>query len=189
MLPVWAWVLVALVLAITVLALLHYFANPNFIDVKGRAYLITGGSSGIGKAVAKDILSKGGSVALVARKQAGLDEAQAELAGGDEGVRARISLHAADIMDEEAVKAAVEGAADAHGRLDGVVSSAGTSLPRLFEAISAEQWEWMLRLNVVGTRNVIAASLPHLKASDAGRIVMVSSSAGQVGVFGFTLYS
>lgn len=53
MLPVWAWVLVALVLAITVLALLHYFANPNFIDVKGRAYLITGGSSGIGKAVAK----------------------------------------------------------------------------------------------------------------------------------------
>lgn len=116
-------------------------------------------------------------------------EAQAELGGGDEGVRARISLHAADIMDEEAVKAAVEGAADAHGRLDGVVSSAGTSLPRLFEAISAEQWEWMLRLNVVGTRNVIAASLPHLKASDAGRIVMVSSSAGQVGVFGFTLYS
>ena len=61
-------------------------------------------------------------------------------------------------------------------------------MPKLFEATSAEDWTWLLQLNIVGTRNVVAAALPHLKET-AGRIVLVSSSAGQVGVFGFSAYS
>jgi len=62
-------------------------------------------------------------------------------------------------------------------------------MPKLFEATTAEDWTWLLQLNIVGTRNVVAAALPHLKEAPAGRIVLVSSSAGQVGVFGFTAYS
>ncbi len=62
-------------------------------------------------------------------------------------------------------------------------------MPKLFEATTAEDWSWLLQLNIVGTRNVVAAALPHLKQAPAGRIVLVSSSAGQVGVFGFSAYS
>jgi NADP-dependent 3-hydroxy acid dehydrogenase YdfG len=98
-------------------------------------------------------------------------------------------VHAADITNESDVQSAVSALVDQHGALDGIICSAGTSMPKLFEATTAEDWTWLLQLNIVGTRNVIAAALAHLKQSPAGRIVLVSSSAGQVGVFGFTAYS
>ena len=92
--PVVVWVLIGVAASLLILGLLHYFANPKYISVQNKVYLITGGSSGIGKAAAKvrgalsggprsnsasrrcffqDILRQGGRVALVARKQQGLD--------------------------------------------------------------------------------------------------------------------
>lgn len=83
---------------------------------------------------------------------------------------------------------------DRYGRIDALVNSAGITAVMEFEHVTAEQFERVMRTNVLGTRNAVAACLPYLKrcpnADGAGaRIVLVSSMAGQSGIFGYTAYS
>ena len=112
----------------------------------GRTVLVTGAGSGIGRCTAHEIAALGGSVALLGRKREKLEKVAAELAP----TGAKVSLHAADIRDEAAVKAAVAEALDAHGRIDGLVNNAGGQFPAPLEAISLNGWDAVLRTNLTG---------------------------------------
>ena len=205
LLPAWAVAALAAVAAAAALAFAaaRLTRAPRF-DLQGRVVLVTGGSSGIGKATARAGLARGASVALLARREAVLREAAAELAAAP-GVPpgARITTHAADVGDEASCGAAVRAAAAAHGdRLDVVVNSAGVSGPRRFEEATAADFESTFRINVLGSRNAILAALPFMRGrppaaggavsssgAEGGRIVLVSSQAGQTGLYGYTAYS
>ena len=111
---------------------------------------------------------------------------------------ARILCCVADVAEEAAMTAAATSTHARFGAIHALINSAGMSLPQEFEATSAQQFEQVLRVNVLGTRNAVAACLPYIRrctggndggSSEGGRIVFVSSMAGQTGIFGFTAYS
>ena len=163
--------------------------------LRNRVVAITGGSSGIGLSVAQECVRRGAHVILLARKEGPLRQASEELqalaaGGGGAASSQRILYYSADVTDELAMKAALEkGAKECGGRIDAVVCSAGASLPREFTATPASDFEAQFRLNVIGTRNAIFNALPFMNSSDGGRVVIISSQAGQVGLYGFTAYS
>jgi 3-dehydrosphinganine reductase len=95
----------------------------------------------------------------------------------------------ADVVDDGAMTAAAAATHARFGSLDALIHSAGMSLPQEFESTTAQQFEQVLRVNVLGSRNAVAACLPYLRRNAGGRITLVSSMAGQTGIFGFTAYS
>jgi 3-dehydrosphinganine reductase len=106
------------------------------------------------------------------------------------GLGGRVTIHVGDVSNDEAARAAVSGAAAAHGGvIDVVVTSAGVSQPRRFEDTPADEFTGVLATNVVGTRNAVFHALPHMTRAGGGRVVFISSQAGQVGLYGYTAYS
>ena len=121
--------------------------------------------------------------------------AAAELEASRTSPSQRITTHVADVGDEAQARSAVREAAAAHGgRIDVLINSAGVSGPKRFEETSATDFEDTFRINVIGTRNAIFHALPFMAqgggpAGHRGRIVLVSSQAGQTGLYGYTAYS
>lgn len=101
----------------------------------------------------------------------------------------RVTAHVLDVTDERAAQLVMGEAASVHGgTLHAVVCSAGTSNAKEFIHTTAQDFMQLLQLNIVGCRNAVHAALPHMRAPD-GRVVLVSSQAGQVGLYGYTAYS
>ena len=185
----------------------------NRFNLNNRVIVITGGSSGIGKAVAARCLAAGAHVAILARKLPLLESARAELIAGETKRRAhvkdstspfpRVTIHACDVAIDASTEKAFKEIAVAHSnRIDAVVASAGISCPRRFEETDVEEFESVLRTNVTGARNSVFHALPYMSKRggggggggkgdepSGGRIVLVSSMAGQVGLYGYTAYS
>ena len=170
-----------------------WFNSPATYPLKNRVVVITGGSSGIGEAVARECLAQGAShVVLLARRLEVLAAAAAKLQAlaAASGANQQVKYYSVDVTDAAATSAALELAAkECGGCIHAVVCSAGTSSPREFVHQSAKEFEDVLRLNVLGTRNAIAAALPFMREKAGGRIVLISSQAGQVGLYGYTAYS
>ena len=151
----------------------------------GKTAYITGGSSGIGLAVARAMAMAGARVMLLARREERLQQAAEEIrtATGQQ-----VLWRSLDVTDPVAATAVIDdAAADDLGPPDILFNSAGRALPNYFENISAQQFDQTLRLNLCGTRHLISAALPHMRSG--GYIVNVSSVAGLIGVFGYTDYS
>jgi NAD(P)-dependent dehydrogenase (short-subunit alcohol dehydrogenase family) len=137
----------------------------------GRCALVTGGTAGIGRAVAERLASEGASVVIVGRDQARGDAAEAQLreAGHDViFVRADVAI-AADCT--RIVHVAVE----RFGRLDALVNNAATLVVGSVEETSDETWDLVLRTNLTGVFRVSREAIPHLRAAGGGAIVNVSS--------------
>eukprot|EP00053_Salpingoeca_punica_P023344 m.9690 g.9690 ORF g.9690 m.9690 type:complete len:350 (+) comp4998_c0_seq1:37-1086(+) len=183
------WVLGGLGLACCGVLIVHLLTRPARFNPEGRTVLITGGSSGIGKALAKRLVARGAHVALLARRQDVLDEAKKEVDACRAHDSVRVTVHAVDVCNPGAVEAVMADVLEAHTELHAIVCSAGITQPQRFAEISAADWERILKVNVVGTRNPIASALPALTRHRDSRIVMVSSQAGQCGIYGFTSYS
>jgi NADP-dependent 3-hydroxy acid dehydrogenase YdfG len=167
----------------------------------GRRVLVTGASAGIGAATARAIVGAGGRVALLARSRDRLDalvrslEAEAPDPGpaadrdrpfrGDEVAAAEqpsgpvAVAVAADVVDPEAVRAAVDRAAEALAGLDGVVNAAGVARPGPVATTSPADWQAMLDVNVRGLLHVTQAALPHLVRAGTSDVVNVSSMSGR----------
>jgi NADP-dependent 3-hydroxy acid dehydrogenase YdfG len=153
--------------------------------------LITGASSGIGDATARELAARGAAVALVARRKERLDALAAELR--DVGGTALVIE--ADVTQREQAEAAVQRTVDELGRLDILVNNAGVMLLGPVEGAPVEEWERMVEVNVLGLLYCAKAALPHLLAAagDAPRgcadLVNISSVAGRVARAGSGVYN
>ena len=144
-------------------------------------WLVTGSSSGIGRALTEQLLARGDRVAATLRRPAVLSELQAQY--GEQ-----LWLGELDVDDAVAVRRVIGRAFDELGRIDVVVSSAGYALFGAAEEVSDEQIEQQLQTNLMGSIQVIRACLPHLRAQGGGRVLQVSSEGGQLAYPNFSLY-
>ncbi|XVE67733.1 hypothetical protein DITRI_Ditri09bG0012300 [Diplodiscus trichospermus] len=169
------------------LLLLYFIVRPRpvTIPIKNRHVFITGGSSGIGLALAHQAATQGARVSLLARSLDKLKEARDSIrlsTGVD------VSIFSADVRDYDAVQEAVNDA----GPIDVLVVNQGVFVARELERQGLDEVRFMIDVNLMGSFNVIKAALPLMKKrKDRGHasIALISSQAGQVGIYGYTAYS
>jgi 3-oxoacyl-[acyl-carrier protein] reductase len=142
--------------------------------LEGKIALITGGSRGIGAAIAKRLASDGASVAITYAKDAGSASAVVKAIEGNGGKAVAIQ---ADSVDAEAIKNAVAKAVSTFGGLDILVNNAGTAIPKPFEEATLDEFDRVLDLNVRGTLITTQAALKHMK--NGSRIIMIGSCVGE----------
>jgi 3-dehydrosphinganine reductase len=155
---------------------------------KGKKAIITGGSSGIGKATAC-LLAKGGAhVCIVGRDALKLEKACAEIkaAAGNGGCKVLpVSL---DVSDRSAIKSAAAGIVRDLGGVDLLINCAGITWPGYVQAIPDEVWDSMIQVDYMGTVNMVRAFLPYFMEQKHGSIANISSTCGFMGVFGYSAY-
>lgn len=153
---------------------------------KDKRVFITGGSSGIGRALALRVKAEGAHVSIAARGQQKLDETLAELDAIEGGSAHAISV---DVSDLAAVRAAAEEVIAALGGIDVVVANAGVSRPGRFLEIPDEEFPRMIDINYHGVVNVVRAFMPTLLKQGHGNVCIVSSILGYLSVYGYTAYA
>jgi 3-oxoacyl-[acyl-carrier protein] reductase len=141
--------------------------------------MITGASSGIGRATALALADKGMRLSLLARSETSLSEVEKEAkARGANDVR----YFACDVRDETAVDRAVSATLEEFGRLDVLVNSAGLSLNGPVDGYSLGDWRTVIDTNLTGTFLTCRAVLPAMKRQGGGQIINISSGAGRNGI-------
>src|SRR6202789_1234574 len=140
----------------------------------GKVALVTGGSRGIGAAIARRLAADGASVAITYSKSA---DAAASVVKAIEGAGGKALAIQADAIDAKAVKAAVEKTVATFGRLDVLVNNAGTAIPKPFEEATQEELDRVIDLNLRGVFVATQAALKHM--GDGGRIIMIGSCVGE----------
>jgi 3-oxoacyl-[acyl-carrier protein] reductase len=139
-----------------------------------KVALVTGGSRGIGAAIAKRLAADGASVAITYAKDASAASAVVKAIESNGGKAVAIQADAADV---KAVKAAVEKAVATFGRLDVLVNNAGTAIPKTFEETTLEEMDRVIDINVRGVFVATQAALKHMKSG--GRIINIGSCVGE----------
>jgi 3-oxoacyl-[acyl-carrier protein] reductase len=145
---------------------------PKYLE--GKVALITGGSRGIGAAIAKRLAADGANVAITYTK--GADAAASVVKEIERAGRKAIAIQA-DAADADAVKAAVEKTVTTFGRLDILVNNAGTAVPKRFEETTLEELDRLMDINVRGVFVATQAALKHMKSG--GRIISIGSAVGE----------
>ena len=142
-----------------------------------QTVLVTGASSGIGRATAVELAGRGAKLVLVARGREPLEEAAAEArtAGA-----AEVLVCPADVLDEDALRGAVTTATDRFGRLDAVVHAAQVMAYGTIEEVPRKVFETVVETAVHGTANVARVVLPVFRQQEAGHLLIVNSLLGQV---------
>jgi NAD(P)-dependent dehydrogenase (short-subunit alcohol dehydrogenase family) len=146
-------------------------AKKTSSDSRSRVWLITGASSGLGRALAETVLTRGECAIVSART----GEALADLAAHHPG---RAVASPLDVTQPDAVRAAVDAGVARLGRLDVVVNSAGYGLFGALEELSDDDLRATFDTNVFGSFNVMRAALPHMRRQRSGHIVQISSLEG-----------
>jgi 3-dehydrosphinganine reductase len=149
---------------------------------------VTGGSSGIGRAVAAKLAAEGYSLSLIARRDGLLNEAADEIRKEFIHPDQAVFTYPADVADAAAADAAVTAATAELGVPDLAITSAGIAVPGYFEDIALQVHERSMAVNYFGTLHVVRATLPAMRARRSGRIVMISSGAALMGIFGYASY-
>ncbi len=153
--------------------------------LEGKIALVTGGSRGIGAAIAKRLAADGANVAITYTKGA---DAAAALVKDIERAGGKAIAIQADAADADAGTAAVEKTVALFGGLDVLVNNAGTAIPKSFEETTLEELDRLIDINLRGTLVATQAALKHMKSG--GRIIMIGSSVGErVMVPGLVPYS
>jgi 3-oxoacyl-[acyl-carrier protein] reductase len=142
--------------------------------LEGKIALVTGGSRGIGAAIAKRLARDGASVAITYAK--GADAAASVVREIEHDGGKAIAIQA-DATDAGASKAAVEKTVATFGRLDVLVNNAGTAIPKTFEETTLEELDRVLDINVRGVFIATQAALKHMKSGS--RIIMIGSAVGE----------
>lgn len=152
--------------------------RSNYKTMKtNKTVLITGASSGIGKATAIYFQQQGWNVAATMRSP----EKETEL-----NKLPQVKLFRLDVMDENTIREAIDGAIAAFGGIDVIVNNAGYGAVGIFEAASPEQIRRQFETNVFGVMNVTRAILPHFRTKKDGTIINITSMGGRIT---FPIYS
>ncbi len=139
-----------------------------------KVALITGGSRGIGAAIAKRLAADGASIAITYAKDANAASAVVKAVESNGGKAIAIQ---ADAADAKAINAAIEKTVATLGRLDVLVNNAGTAIPKPFEQTTLEEIDQMIDLNFRGVLVTTQAALKNM--NDNGRIIMIGSCVGE----------
>jgi 3-oxoacyl-[acyl-carrier protein] reductase len=149
-------------------------SNSNGQKLAGKVALVTGGSRGIGAAIAKRLAADGANVAITYTKGG---DAAASVVKAIESTGKKALAIQADAADAKAVTAAVEKTAATFGRLDILVNNAGTAIPTPFEQASLEDINRVIDINIRGVFVATQAALKHI--GDGGRIISIGSAVGE----------
>lgn len=161
---------------------------PGMKHFYDKAVFITGGSSGIGLEAARRLAALGSHVMIFGRDLKKLDAASSEIATQKISNSQRVMAVQMDVSDRDDVDRKIVHAVHDFGTPDILINSAGIGHAGYFEDITYEKFDEVLRINLYGTRNVVAAILPFMKPR-GGHIVNVSSMLGLIGIFGYSAYS
>jgi NAD(P)-dependent dehydrogenase (short-subunit alcohol dehydrogenase family) len=149
------------------------------VTADARVLVVTGASSGIGRATALRAAERGDHLVLVARGPGALEEVGRECRASG---AASVLAVPADIGDDAAVAACVDQVIQLHGRLDGVVHSAGVVAYGRTEDVPPEVFDGVLRTNLIGSVNIARHVIPVLREQRAGTLVLLGSVIGHIGV-------
>ncbi|MEL7154492.1 MAG: SDR family oxidoreductase [Pseudomonadota bacterium] len=148
--------------------------------LENKIAFITGGNSGIGLEAAKTYAAEGATIILLARTQEKADQAIAQIGG-------TASAYIGDVSDLESLKAAFDGIAATHGRLDIVLASAGIAPPRPLSDADEAHFDTVFDVNVKGAFFTVKYALPLLRPGSS--VILVSSSLSEMGMAGFSVYN
>ncbi|MCA1489311.1 SDR family oxidoreductase [Ensifer sp. NBAIM29] len=150
--------------------------------------IITGGSSGIGLALASLYAGRGARLSLIARSRVLLEQAAQKLVS-PHGARAEdIRIETADVASEDQIDAAIFRCVEAFGPCDILVTSAGIVEPGPFVAMPSLSFRRQWETNFSGTVNAVRAVYPDMVRRQQGQIVIISSGAGLIGIYGYSGY-
>jgi NADP-dependent 3-hydroxy acid dehydrogenase YdfG len=152
-------------------------------NIEGKVVVITGASSGLGEAAARELVQHGAKLVLGARRMDRLETLAKELSlGKDAAVQT-------DVTQCAQVQRLVDHAVHSHGRIDLIINNAGLMPQSLLERGKVQEWDRMIDVNIKGVLYGIAAALPYMKAQKSGHIINVSSVAGHKVGPGGSVYS
>jgi 3-oxoacyl-[acyl-carrier protein] reductase len=145
------------------------------LGIAGRRALVTGGSKGLGLAIARELVREGASVAICARNEEEVVAAGDELREGG----ALVYAQRADVTDPEQVRDFVARSAEALGGIDFLVNNAGRAHPGTFETLTDADWKADLDVKLFSLIRCCREVLPHMRAAGGGRIVNIGAVYGR----------
>jgi short-subunit dehydrogenase len=154
--------------------------------IRGAAAAVTGAASGIGRALALELASRGCDLALADRDEAGLQVLAAEIAKAHP---CKVTVHGVDVAQPDQIAAFAQAAVAAHPGLNIVVNNAGVALMGSFGEVEQAQMEWLMNINFWGVVHGTRAFLPHLSQQPEAHIVNLSSIFGIIAPPGQTAYA
>ncbi|OFX51604.1 MAG: oxidoreductase [Bacteroidetes bacterium GWB2_41_8] len=154
-------------------------------NIKGKVVVITGASSGMGEAAAKNLSQLGAAVVLGARRADRIEKLANEIQ--ESGGKA-IAI-ATDVTQRDQVKKLVDSAVEKFGRVDVILNNAGIMPLSPMDRLNVDEWDMMVDVNIKGVLNGIAAVLPYMKEQKSGQIINTSSVAGHKVFNGSAVYS
>lgn len=160
--------------------------TADFFNLKGRVALVTGGSRGLGKAMARGLAEAGADIVISSRQEAELRPALEHILQGT-GVRGAYLV--SDLSKREEAGKLARASLDFLGRVDILINNAGTNTPQPIDQIRDEDWDRVLELNLSSIMALTRALVPQMKERRWGRIIHISSIMGFVSKEGRNVYS
>lgn len=160
--------------------------NNKLFDLSGKTALVTGGSRGLGKSMARGFAEAGANVFISSRHEDELKSAAEEIR---RGLEVRVEYATADMTDRAAVAKLAETVTARLGKIDILVNNAGSNLPQSIDAIVDADWDRLVELNLNSVMALTRAVVPGMKQRRWGRIIHISSIMGLASKEGRNAYS
>jgi len=158
----------------------------RLFDLTGKVALVTGGSKGLGKAMARGLVEAGADVVISSRHEG---ELQAALHDILQGTNRRGHYFVSDVSKREETQRLAQNALEKMGRIDILVNNAGTNIPQPIDEIKDEDWDRVMEINLNSIMVLTRALVPQMKQRRWGRVVHISSIMGYVSNYGRNIYS
>lgn len=159
----------------------------DLFNLRGRSAVVTGGSKGLGKAIARGFVEAGAKVIICSRHEDELKAAVAEISDGIPGAEVRAIV--ADLSSREETDLLATEALGAFGTVDILVNNAGVNAPQAIDVIDDEVWDRVIEINLTAVMRLTRAIVPRMKAQGWGRIIHISSVLGVGSKPGRNVYS
>lgn len=163
--------------------------STSFPAFNHKKVLITGGSSGIGKATAMILARSGADICIAARKQERLEKARADLEILKIRAEQKINSAILDVSDKEMIFKSIPNMMKELDGLDILINNAGATYPGYITELPDEVWEDLMRVNYFGALHVTRACIPHFIRQRSGHVVNMASTLGFMGIFGYGPYT
>lgn len=161
--------------------------HPRVTQLAGAHVCITGGSSGIGRAVAERCIDRGAKVSIVARDPERLTAAHQALEARSRAER--VATASADVTDAVALRAAIVANNDKLGPVDVLITCAGYARPGLFTELDDDVFRDHMEVDYFGSLHAVRAVMPSMMERRRGHVLLVASTAALLGVYGYTAYA